>query len=46
MADLVGLLRCRSDQLCIDGDQIQLLSIANPAALPWQALAIDVVLEL
>ena len=35
----------QGDQLCIDGDQIQLLSIANPAALPWQALAIDVVLE-
>lgn len=35
----------QGDKLCIDEDQIQLLSIADPSALPWQALAIDVVLE-
>ncbi|MDA8864270.1 type I glyceraldehyde-3-phosphate dehydrogenase [Pseudomonadales bacterium] len=35
----------QGDKLCINEDQIQLLSIADPTALPWRALAVDVVLE-
>ncbi|MCJ8338856.1 MAG: erythrose-4-phosphate dehydrogenase [Pseudomonadales bacterium] len=32
-------------QLCIDGDQIQVLNVQAPSQLPWAELAIDLVLE-
>ncbi|HEU4641059.1 MAG TPA: type I glyceraldehyde-3-phosphate dehydrogenase [Gemmatimonadaceae bacterium] len=31
--------------ICIDGDEIRVLSEKDPAALPWQELGVDIVLE-
>ena len=33
------------DRITVDGDQFQVLSVKDPAQLPWQALGVDVVFE-
>ncbi|SEJ44815.1 type I glyceraldehyde-3-phosphate dehydrogenase [Paraburkholderia diazotrophica] len=41
----VGTVDVEEDALVVNGDRIKVLSVRNPAELPWRALAVDVVLE-
>ncbi|MPW21591.1 type I glyceraldehyde-3-phosphate dehydrogenase [Paraburkholderia sp. CNPSo 3157] len=41
----VGTVDVDGDALVVNGDRIKVLSVRNPAELPWRALAVDVVLE-
>ncbi|MEX3934199.1 type I glyceraldehyde-3-phosphate dehydrogenase [Paraburkholderia phymatum] len=41
----VGTVDVEEDALIVNGDRIKVLSVRNPAELPWRALAVDVVLE-
>jgi len=38
-------IQLQGDKLRVCGDSIQMLSVRDPAAIPWRALAIDVVYE-
>jgi glyceraldehyde 3-phosphate dehydrogenase len=40
-----GTVDTDADGLVVDGDKIKVLSEKDPAALPWKALGVDVVLE-
>jgi glyceraldehyde 3-phosphate dehydrogenase len=40
-----GDVRAGPDAICIDGEEIQILSEKEPARLPWGDLGVDVVLE-
>src|SRR5919204_1970954 len=40
-----GRVEAGANSICIDGDDIQVLSEKDPAALPWKELGVDVVLE-
>ncbi len=40
-----GSVSAEGDDLVVDGDRIRVLSEKDPAALPWKALGVDVVLE-
>src|SRR5919199_4362123 len=40
-----GRVEAGSSSICIDGDDLQVLSEKDPAALPWKDLGVDVVLE-
>ncbi|SIT40913.1 D-erythrose 4-phosphate dehydrogenase [Paraburkholderia piptadeniae] len=41
----VGTVDVDGDALVVNGDRIKVLSVRNPAELPWRELAVDVVLE-
>ena len=40
-----GKVETDADGLVVDGDQVKVLSEKDPAALPWKALGVDLVLE-
>jgi glyceraldehyde 3-phosphate dehydrogenase len=40
-----GTVFCENDKLIIDGLEIQVLANPSPAALPWKALGVDLVIE-
>jgi glyceraldehyde 3-phosphate dehydrogenase len=40
-----GTVSCDADTITIDGDRIRVFKEKDPAALPWQSLGADVVLE-
>src|SRR5919199_114115 len=40
-----GRVEAGANSICIDGDDIKVLSEKDPAALPWKDLGVDVVLE-
>jgi glyceraldehyde 3-phosphate dehydrogenase len=40
-----GSVETDADGLVVDGDKVKVLSEKDPAALPWKALGVDVVLE-
>jgi len=40
-----GTVKVDGDSLVVNGDRIRVLSVRNPAELPWAALGVDVVLE-
>ena len=40
-----GTVSAEADALTIDGDRIRIFKEKDPAALPWKALGVDVVLE-
>jgi glyceraldehyde 3-phosphate dehydrogenase len=40
-----GTVKVDGDSLVVNGDRIRVLSVRNPAELPWGALGVDVVLE-
>ncbi|MFX1676989.1 type I glyceraldehyde-3-phosphate dehydrogenase [Paraburkholderia sp. A2WS-5] len=40
-----GTVEVDGDALVVDGDRIQVLSVRDPAQLPWRALDVDVVFE-
>ena len=40
-----GKVEVDGDAMVVDGDRIKVLAVRDPAALPWGALGVDVVLE-
>ena len=40
-----GSVSAESDSITIDGDRIRIFKEKDPAALPWKALGVDIVLE-
>ncbi len=40
-----GDVEAGSESIVVDGDDIRILSVKDPAALPWKDLGVDVVLE-
>ena len=40
-----GEVEAGKDSICVDGDDIKILSQKDPAALPWKDLGVDIVLE-
>jgi glyceraldehyde 3-phosphate dehydrogenase len=40
-----GTVEARDDAIVVDGDEIKVLSEKDPAALPWESLGVEVVIE-
>ena len=40
-----GRVEAREDAIAVDGDEIKVLSERDPAALPWESLGVEVVIE-
>ncbi len=45
LGNLHARVEARSDTISVDGDEFQVLSLRDPAQLPWKALGVDVVFE-
>ncbi len=45
LGNLHGDVRATSDGISLDGDEFKVLSIKDPAQLPWKDLGVDVVFE-
>ena len=45
LGNLKADISCTGDRITVDGDQFQVLSVKDPAELPWKALSVDVVFE-
>jgi glyceraldehyde 3-phosphate dehydrogenase len=45
LGNLQAEITCRGDRISADGREFQVLSIKDPAQLPWKALGVDVVFE-
>src|SRR5512132_247376 len=40
-----GNAEAREDAIAVDGSEVKVLSVRDPADLPWSELAVDVVIE-
>ena len=40
-----GTVEAKDDAIVIDGKEIKILAVRNPAELPWKAMGVDVVVE-
>jgi len=45
LGNLHARIEAKSDTISVDGDQFKVLSMRDPAQLPWKALGVDVVFE-
>jgi glyceraldehyde 3-phosphate dehydrogenase len=45
LGNLKADISAKGDRITVDKDEFQVLSVKDPAQLPWQALGVDVVLE-
>jgi glyceraldehyde 3-phosphate dehydrogenase len=45
LGNLHATIEARGDRISVDGDEFQVLSSKDPAALPWKSLGVDVVFE-
>jgi len=45
LGNLHGTVEARSDAISVDGDEFKVLSMRDPAQLPWKDLGVDVVFE-
>jgi len=45
LGNLKADISAKGDRITVDKDEFQVLSIKDPAQLPWQSLGVDVVLE-
>src|ERR1700680_3290284 len=43
--NLHACIEAKSDTISVDGDEFKVLSVRDPAQLPWKALGVDVVFE-
>ena len=44
-SSLKAAISAKGDRITVDGDEFQVLSLKDPAQLPWKALGVDVVFE-
>src|SRR5207344_1312427 len=45
LGNLKADISARGDRITVDGDEFQVLSVKDPAQLPWKSLGVDVVFE-
>jgi glyceraldehyde 3-phosphate dehydrogenase len=45
LGNLKAAISAAGDRITVDGDEFQVLSVKDPAQLPWQSLGVDVVFE-
>jgi glyceraldehyde 3-phosphate dehydrogenase len=45
LGNLKGDIKAAGDCIAVDGDEFQVLSVKDPAQLPWKSLGVDVVFE-
>ena len=45
LGNLHASIEAKSDTISVDGDEFKVLSMRDPAQLPWKALGVDVVFE-
>jgi glyceraldehyde 3-phosphate dehydrogenase len=45
LGNLKAGISAKGDRITVDGDEFQVLSIKDPAQLPWKSLGVDVVFE-
>jgi glyceraldehyde 3-phosphate dehydrogenase len=45
LGNLHGRISATSDRITVDQDQFQVLSVKDPAQLPWKSLGVDIVFE-
>ena len=45
LGNLKADIRAEKDKITVDGDEFQVLSVRDPAQLPWKSLGVDVVFE-
>src|SRR6266568_1549705 len=45
LGNLHARVEAKSDTISVDGDEFKVLSVHDPAQLPWKALGVDVVFE-
>src|SRR6185295_11272326 len=45
LGNLHGTVQAKQDAISVDGDEFQVLSIKDPAQLPWKDLGVEVVFE-
>jgi glyceraldehyde 3-phosphate dehydrogenase len=45
LGNLKAAISAKGDRITVDGDEFQVLSVKDPAQLPWKALGVDVVFE-
>ena len=45
LGNLHGTIAAQGDKISVDGDEFQVLSVKDPAQLPWKDLGVDVVFE-
>jgi glyceraldehyde 3-phosphate dehydrogenase len=45
LGNLKAKIEARGDRISVDGDQFKVLSVKDPAQLPWKDLGVDVVFE-
>jgi glyceraldehyde 3-phosphate dehydrogenase len=45
LGNLKAAIRAEGDAITVDGERFQVLSVKDPAQLPWKALGVDVVFE-
>ena len=45
LGNLNADIRAEKDRITVDGDEFQVLSVKDPAQLPWKSLGVDVVFE-
>src|SRR5256712_5475396 len=45
LGNLHARIEAKSDTISVDGDEFKVLSVRDPAQLPWKALGVDVVFE-
>ena len=45
LGNLKGDISAKGDRITVDGDEFQVLSVKDPAQLPWKDLGVDVVFE-
>ena len=45
LGNLKATIAAKEDRITVEGDEFQVLSVKNPAELPWKSLGVDVVFE-
>jgi glyceraldehyde 3-phosphate dehydrogenase len=45
LGNLEADIKAEKDRITVDGDEFQVLSVKDPAQLPWKSLGVDVVFE-
>src|SRR5205809_2754412 len=45
LGNLKGDISAKGDRITVDGDEFQVLSVKDPAQLPWKDLGVDIVFE-
>src|ERR687887_2294107 len=45
LGNLHAAVQARGDSIAVDGDEFKVLSVKDPAQLPWKDLGVDVVFE-